>query len=106
MPNQLHSFFGRGALKFRKDCTIETEYSVSRKIILPEMDKTDMTIVNNTNGRIITDSMEIISSLFTEQKQFIKQDMRGTVTEIYLAYGDNQIKSLLIHMGVVRSFGC
>lgn len=70
------------------------------------MDKTDMTIVNNTNGRIITDSMEIISSLFTEQKQFIKQDMRGTVTEIYLAYGDNQIKSLLIHMGVVRSFGC
>lgn len=42
------------------------------KIILPEMDKKDITVVNNTNGIIVTDSMEIIDALLLEQRQFVK----------------------------------
>lgn len=43
-----------------------------KKIILPEMDKKDITIVNNTNGIIITDSMEMIDVLLLEQRQLVK----------------------------------
>ena len=43
-----------------------------KKIILPEMDKKDITVVNNTNGIIITDSMEMIDALLLEQRQFAK----------------------------------
>ena len=43
-----------------------------KKIILPEMDKKDITVVNNTNGIIITDSMEMIDALLLEQSQFAK----------------------------------
>lgn len=43
-----------------------------KKIILPEMDKKDITVVNNTNGIIITDSMEIIDALLLEQRPFVK----------------------------------
>lgn len=40
-----------------------------KKIILPEMDKKNITVVNNTNGIIVTDSME---TLFLEQRKFVK----------------------------------
>lgn len=43
-----------------------------RKKILPEMDKKDITVVNNTNGIIVTDSMEIIDALLLEQRPFVK----------------------------------
>ena len=43
-----------------------------KKIILPEMDKKDISVVNNTNGIIITDSMEMIDALLLEQSQFAK----------------------------------
>ena len=43
-----------------------------KKIILPEMDKKDITVVNNTNGIIVTDSMEIIDALLLEQRPFVK----------------------------------
>ena len=43
-----------------------------KKIILPEMDKKNITVVNNTNGIIITDSMEMINALLLEQSQFAK----------------------------------
>ncbi len=41
-------------------------------IILPEMDKKDITVVSNTSGIIVTDSMEMIDALFLGQRQFVK----------------------------------
>lgn len=43
-----------------------------KKIIFPEMDKKDIAVVNNTNGIIVTDSMEIIDALLLEQRPFVK----------------------------------
>ncbi|MDL2301041.1 hypothetical protein LJC58_01655 [Lachnospiraceae bacterium OttesenSCG-928-D06] len=44
-----------------------------KKIILPEMDKKDITLVNSTNGIIVTDSIEFIDALLLEQRQqFVK----------------------------------
>lgn len=43
-----------------------------KKIILPEMDKKDIIIVNSTNGIIVTDSIEFIDALLLEQRQFVK----------------------------------
>lgn len=40
-----------------------------KKIVLPEK---NTIIVNNMNELIITDSMDMISSLLTEQKRFIQ----------------------------------
>lgn len=45
---------------------------VAKKKILPEMEKKDITVVNNTSGIIVTDSMEMIDALLLEQRQFVK----------------------------------
>lgn len=43
-----------------------------KKIILPEMDKKGITVVNNNSGFIITDSMGMVETLFAEQSMFTK----------------------------------
>lgn len=43
-----------------------------KKIILPEMDKKSITIVSNNSGIIITDSIEMVETLFAEQSMFTK----------------------------------
>lgn len=43
-----------------------------KKIILPEMEKKDITVVNNTSGIFVTDPMEMIDGLLLEQRQFVK----------------------------------
>lgn len=43
-----------------------------KKIILPEMDKKGITVVNNNSGIIITDFMGMVESLFAEQSMFTK----------------------------------
>ena len=43
-----------------------------KKIILPEMDKKDIAVVNSTSGIIVTDSTEMIDALLLEQRQFVK----------------------------------
>lgn len=45
---------------------------VKKKIILPEMDKKGITVVNNNSGIIITDSMGMVETLFAEQSMFTK----------------------------------
>ena len=44
----------------------------TKKIILPEMDKKGITVVSNNSGIIITDSKEIVETLFAEQSLFTK----------------------------------
>lgn len=43
-----------------------------KKIIFPKMDKKDIVVVNNTNGIVVTDSMEMIDALILEQRAFVK----------------------------------
>lgn len=44
----------------------------TKKIILPEMDKKGITVVSNNSGIIITDSKEMVETLFAEQSLFTK----------------------------------
>lgn len=56
------------------DISEQVHYSIvlaKKKIILPEMDKKDITIVNSNSGIIVTDSIEMID-LFNEQRTLVK----------------------------------